>query len=161
MKKNILLSLVLLISFCKSHCMHQMGVIEEINTKLLTSAKKGDIKKVVYCLDLGADVNTGDKYGFRPLHLAILYKCSDIVKLLLQRENIDINITNVGGYTPLHFAAVYGSIDFIEVLLKSGANVHLKDKWGKTPLNLAQLHQKPKHVVSIEKYIEEHEESPE
>lgn len=34
--------------------------------------------------------------------------------------------------TPLHFASGYNRIDIVEHLLKSGANVHAKDKGYKT-----------------------------
>ena len=42
------------------------------------------------------------------------------------------------GLTPLHLSIFSGNIDIIKKLLKSGANKNIKDKKGRTPLDLLQ-----------------------
>ncbi|MDH5680375.1 MAG: ankyrin repeat domain-containing protein, partial [Spirochaetota bacterium] len=42
------------------------------------------------------------------------------------------------GSTPLHTASYMGHKDMVELLVKSGADVNVKSKAGKTPLDLAK-----------------------
>lgn len=58
-----------------------------------------------------------------------------------------INTVEGNGWTPLHAAAFGGKGDVVIWLLKAGANRTLKDKNGKTPLDLANS---KKHEAIVE-----------
>jgi len=59
----------------------------------------------------------------------------EAVKLLLD-QHVDVNAVNEGGQTALHFAAL--SMDsVVEVLAKSGASLEIKDRQGRTPMDMA------------------------
>jgi ankyrin repeat protein len=51
----------------------------------------------------GADVNSKDNNGNRPLHWAAEMGCEDVVKLLLA-NGADVNARDYNGFTPLHWA---------------------------------------------------------
>ena len=58
-----------------------------------------------------------------------------LVKLLHRGSNVDA--VDVDGQTALHIAAHYGLADAVNVLLQMNASMEMKDKNGKTPLEVA------------------------
>ncbi|KAK2583653.1 hypothetical protein KPH14_009588 [Odynerus spinipes] len=66
---------------------------------------------------------------------AALVKC-DVTKLelLLKEHDADVSQTNVDGRTALHIACCKGNLDAVQRLLAIGANVHVKDRFHRTPL---------------------------
>jgi lysophospholipase len=45
-----------------------------------------------------------------------------------------VNVADYDGRTPLHIAACEGHFKVVELLLKNGANLHLRDRFGNSPL---------------------------
>jgi len=86
-------------------------------------------------IDKGVDVNTKDKDGYTPLHLA---NNIEFTKLLIAR-GADVNANNKNGSTPLHMAVFTrkGRKEIVEILIANGADVNSKDIYGQTPLSLA------------------------
>lgn len=67
----------------------------------------------------------------------------EIVRELLMRTDINVNHTNFVGWTPLLEAIVLNDggekqQEIVKLLLEHGANPHMTDKYGKTPLELAR-----------------------
>lgn len=67
----------------------------------------------------------------------------EIVRELLMRTEINVNHTNFVGWTPLLEAIVLNDggakqQEIVKLLLDHGANPHMTDKYGRTPLELAQ-----------------------
>ncbi|WP_025123476.1 MULTISPECIES: ankyrin repeat domain-containing protein [unclassified Serratia (in: enterobacteria)] len=67
----------------------------------------------------------------------------DIVRELLTRTEINVNHTNFVGWTPLLEAIVLNDggakqQEIVKLLLDHGANPHMTDKYGKSPLTLAR-----------------------
>ena len=58
-----------------------------------------------------------------------------LVKLLRRGSKVDV--VDVDGQTALHIAAHYGLADAVNVLLQMNASMEMKDKNGKTPLEVA------------------------
>ncbi|CAL4059591.1 unnamed protein product [Meganyctiphanes norvegica] len=52
-------------------------------------------------------------------------------------SGIDVNMTDVSGWTAVHMATCENHIDVVTWLLKKGANVHVRDKHGNSPLKIA------------------------
>ncbi|XP_059225190.1 uncharacterized protein LOC106087756 isoform X6 [Stomoxys calcitrans] len=72
--------------------------------------------------------------GATPLHVAVLFGHSDIVRYLAARFPETTTTTDVDGRTALHYAAVIkDNGHFYNVLLQLGANPKAPDKMGKTP----------------------------
>lgn len=81
-----------------------------LNRKLLEAAAHGKTKNVIALIEKGADVNTRDT-----------------------REGYV-------GWTPLHWAATCGRTETVEALIAKGADVSVKDMYGRTSLDLAEMH---------------------
>jgi ankyrin repeat protein len=55
----------------------------------------------------------------------------------LLKHDADVEAQDDDHATPLHLAARNGKHEFIQVLLNHGANVHARDKWSRTPFDVA------------------------
>jgi len=103
-------------------------------TLLLKHTKDVDTTKLL--LQLNADPNTKNKYGYTPLHKTSFCGKVDTVRLLLQAK-ADPTTKNKDGNTPLHFASYYGKVDTSRLLLQFNADPNTKNRDGNTPLHWA------------------------
>lgn len=110
--------------------------------------------KVMYLLDLGADVNLKGE-GIRilgstfPLHMAVWWSsvifngkgdtsyAKQILNELIKRGAY-ISAPDDEGKTPLHIAADRNNLYAAKLLIDSGSKIMPKDKSGKTPLDYAK-----------------------
>ncbi|KAL6498893.1 hypothetical protein OROHE_026400 [Orobanche hederae] len=85
-----------------------------------------------------ADFNVPDNDGRSPLHWAAYKGFSDTIRLLLFRDACQES-QDKEGCTPLHWAALRGNVEACSVLAHTGSKkeLKLKDKEGKTPIELA------------------------
>lgn len=103
------------------------------NTPLLL-AKDRKTSKVL--LKAGADKFVTNKFRNNALHMAVLNKKLNIVRLFCNEELLDVK--NICGSTPLMEAAEAGEREICEYLLEAKANPHERDTAGYTPFMLAQ-----------------------
>ena len=84
-------------------------------------------------------VNITTSYCYTPLYRATWEDGNpEIVKLLLQREDIDVNLGSDDGFTPLHRACSSGNPEIVKLLLNAkDINVNIQDMNGETPLHVA------------------------
>jgi len=75
-----------------------------------------------------------DLAGWSPLHLAAQRGHADVITTLLEFGS-DHTVVNQFLSTPLHEAVRAGSSTSVRVLVANGANVELKDKKGRTPID--------------------------
>ena len=73
------------------------------------------------------------------------------VRELLEKTDVNVNHTNFVGWTPLLEAIVLNDGGpkqqaIVKLLLDHGANPHMTDKYGKTPLELAR--EKGYHAIA-------------
>ena len=85
---------------------------------VLTAAAVGDTKQVAALLDAGADIESRDAKGLRPLHKAAENGEVETVTLLIER-GADVNAGDKDGRTPMIRAAKKGRYDVIVALLAS------------------------------------------
>ena len=99
---------------------------------LLNKVAYQDLEGLKSLIASGIDINSQDaSYGSTALIAACTYGFTDIAKYLIS-EGADVNIQNtMYGQTAL-FGAVYSSQELVEVLLASGADIHIRDKYGTT-----------------------------
>lgn len=115
------------------------------SASLSSAVLSRDAKEVEWHIKNGADVNAIDVMGRTPLCLAArfaatYYSRNDQMMLMVKHlllAKANPNVPDSEGRTPLHWAAYIGRPDIAEALIGSGADVHLKDNDGKTPLQLA------------------------
>ncbi|KAH0527112.1 hypothetical protein TsFJ059_002145 [Trichoderma semiorbis] len=105
-------------------------------------------------LGYGADVQTIDKYGNTPLHLAVIFGDLALAALLLS-EGANANVANNNGKTPLlklmesEWSKALNRVEtFVQLLLDYGADLHATDASGRTVLDMA-LKMQGKRVVSF------------
>jgi len=114
------------------------------NTPLIVAlANKNKIIAVSY-IRLGADVNLRNMRGAAPLHWAASQGLVGALKLLLDNGADKDALTLATDpwepvATPLHWACKAGQLDTAMALLTAGANLGLRDGYGKSTLDLAKV----------------------
>ncbi|CAF1142382.1 unnamed protein product [Adineta ricciae] len=103
------------------------------------AVKKADINRVKQLIEEGHSVNTIDHNSWTPMHEASSMGDLPLMKLLLA-HNANINVQ--GGnerITVLHEALLNEPVNesLIKFLLENGADPHIKDKNGKSAIDLA------------------------
>ena len=87
-------------------------------------------------LENGADHNL-QKWDGTPLYLVLTSGHFEVVELLL-KYGADINASGLDSDTVLHWASMRGYQKLVRQVLEHGANVHVKNREGKTPLQVAR-----------------------
>ncbi len=106
---------------------------------------QNDLAVVRACLDLGANIESADTDGSRPLHLAVTRGDSRLAQLLVER-GADRAALNAAGHSALHLAVMTKKIAMVSVLVKTESAD--KDK-GRDPfLDLCGVdHLSPLHLA--------------
>lgn len=96
------------------------------------------------------DINLQDENGDSALHLAILYRNFQVIKLFVSKK-ANINIRDIDGKTPL-MSHLERNADMLIVnfLLENGASLISRDKNGITPLMYAVI---SKNLEAVKKLV--------
>ena len=120
-------------------------------TPLMRAARNGDYAPMKILLTAGADPTLKQPRGTTALMMAsglgrglgVFAKdygteadLRQAVELLVER-NVDVNATTDDGITAIHLAAQGGLDSVVRVLAKAGARLDVKDKRGRTPVDMA------------------------
>lgn len=105
------------------------------NRELLRAAEGGELDKVKFWLDQGADIDTRHTNNDTPLILATREAQTDVVKYLLARQpkSANVALSNNEGATPLHVAARDSATHIAYALIEAGAPLDAQDESGATP----------------------------
>lgn len=109
----------------------------DINRELMMAAASGQIWRVKYLVENGANVNWRDEEGYTPLTWAAQHGHAPVAEYLISRF-AQVNPTDKAGYTPLMWAAQEGHVTVLETLLKKGANPWVVDRRGANAMTLAR-----------------------
>jgi uncharacterized protein len=111
-------------------------------TLLHRAAWFGHVEACALLLDRGADVATvsRDDAEQMPLHAAAQRRHADVCELLLAR-GAPPDAPQALGFTALHLAAYLGDEDLAILLLECGAHATVEADDGKTPADIAYLHE--------------------
>jgi hypothetical protein len=107
---------------------------------LLAAASAGKSQMVKMYLENGRNPNLQNSSGQSALHLAVQHGQRNVVRLLTKTYNADVSLGDAKGQTALHLAIMHcgEKKDIIEMLLQRGADVNVKNKVGRSPLDLAE-----------------------
>eukprot|EP00429_Kryptoperidinium_foliaceum_P130204 CAMPEP_0176270818 /NCGR_PEP_ID=MMETSP0121_2-20121125/44892_1 /TAXON_ID=160619 /ORGANISM="Kryptoperidinium foliaceum, Strain CCMP 1326" /LENGTH=168 /DNA_ID=CAMNT_0017610967 /DNA_START=78 /DNA_END=584 /DNA_ORIENTATION=- len=108
-------------------------------TALLCAAKTGEAAAGGLLVECDADVNLTDPQGNTPLMYAGINNKRLVASMLLW-GGAERNVVNEKGNTALHEAAIAGAKDVAWLIVENGGedSIAIKNKDGKTPLELAQ-----------------------
>lgn len=127
---------------------------------LICAAIYGQTDIIDLLLNRGANVDIRDNAGNTPLHCAAYYGKLDVVNRMAGKL-ININAVNDRGWTPL-MEASYGfrytdCVGVVRQLLELGADFAIKDKEGKTALDIAEELDKPAIVNVLLEHQKAHQ----
>lgn len=107
-------------------------------TGLVCASRNGYLPVVQFLIESGADVNRRDNFRDKSALLAASWKYHlDIVQYLLA-HGADPDAQGVNGWTPLHDAGCVGKLDVVRALVGAGADLHILNELGMTPLQTTQ-----------------------
>lgn len=113
---------------------------------------KNDYRTVITALHHGLDPNYKFKTGESLVHVGIEHAKGDYCFCFLLDElikrGLDVNVTNKNGQTPLHYAAKNNFVHTFNLLMCNNANTEAKDRFGKTPIDIATENQDHKILSS-------------
>jgi len=83
------------------------------------------------------DVNSTNSEGENALHVAVLWKETEVVRMLI-KEGINIDQPGDLCHTPLHEACSSGNMEIVKILVEAGADIFALTE-GNPPLTLARF----------------------
>jgi ankyrin repeat protein len=109
--------------------------LNELNSRLLTSANRGDKITVKNLIDMGADVNIMGTFGHTPLIEAVLNNHIATIMTLLNCPKTKINQSAEFGRPSLILAARKGNAGAVRVLIDDpNIDINQSDQYGRTAL---------------------------
>jgi len=108
---------------------------------LLATGNNGQVDKVKYLLDKGADVTVRDRQGMNAADYAITSQSTDLFQSILAKS--DINSRDAEGDTLLQLAVQRGNEPIIQILLAKGIDINGRNNDGETALHMAARARSP------------------
>ena len=111
------------------------------NSPLNIICKKESEKslKIINYLIKHVNMNIKDKNGNTALLIACYFRNNKIIEKLLEKNETKINIQNVFDDTPLIISSYFKNGDIKKELKKKGADIDLKNKYGKDYKNISKI----------------------
>ena len=72
---------------------------------------------------------------------------------MLVARGVPVHAGDYDSRTALHLAAAEGSLDAVEYLVYHGHPLHVRDRWGATPLDEAKREQRPSVVEFLTQWM--------
>ncbi|KAF3074393.1 hypothetical protein CFAM422_003627 [Trichoderma lentiforme] len=107
-------------------------------SKFYNAAKTGDICCVRQLIHKVTDPDIKDCNGETPLYVAAAHGHEAVVKVLVQRRDVNVNSTSIFGKSPLYWPSYFGYKGIVAILMDAGADPHLVNKDGLTAVAIAR-----------------------
>lgn len=144
---------------CPAHCNPANAAPKKLTGKDEASAEfreacmHGSLEAAQRWVAKGADVHSIEATSGRTaLHKATFWGHKHIMPLLLTELKMNVDAQDSNGDTPLNDATRFGHVEVVESLLKAGASRDIKNKDGKTALDLCAEYGAPKFGVEKERF---------
>jgi ankyrin repeat protein len=127
-------------------------------TPFLTAAETGSVEMMKLLVELGADPKAKNPDGVGPVLLAAASRKLPALKYVVETLGGDVNETRRGAGSALHTAVRFGANEMIQLLVERGADLNVKDRFGRTPMEAA-VFEAPKPTVALLKKLTEEKAS--
>jgi CRP-like cAMP-binding protein len=94
---------------------------DDLTTRFLFAASRGDIATISLMCDQGFDPNSMDYDNRTALMVASMKGQTDVVRKLIEEYKANVNLVDVNGGSALYEAAKHGHDDTMEVLIRNDA----------------------------------------
>ncbi|RPA98785.1 ankyrin [Choiromyces venosus 120613-1] len=115
------------------------GILDAVEFKLNAAVLSESAQVIGTLLECGVPADTRDGWGQTPLISAAIFGRKEVVKLLLERADIDVNARDIYGQSALdHTLGMCSRWGIAAILLKDArVDVNLRDELRQTPLHRA------------------------
>ena len=129
---------------------------ETLNEALLKAAESGSLEDAMRLIAAGADpVNPSVQYGATPLFKAAFFGRLEVATYLLNFDALIDKLDEEHGMSPFHIACVHGYLEMVKLFACNGAAIHLPDKKGMRPIDLASRYANPDIVDFLDEFGKE------
>ena len=109
---------------------------EYLTNQLYEASESDEIEVVRKILNCGISVDTNNKFGYTPLHVAVMSGHIGVTRILLE-SGARVNAIDCDGKTPIILAAERGYVEMVRELLNNCASVNTSNEEVITPLSSA------------------------
>lgn len=111
----------------------------DLYIRLVTAIQRGNLLAATAALTRGAKITSRNYLDETMLMMAIDHSNEDMVKMILQRDEVDINAQDLCKRTALIKAVLKRNPRMVQILLDKKADITKKDMNGKTAEDYAQI----------------------
>jgi len=134
----------------------------DLGDDVLAAVGNGDLNGVKNIIskhqdDLKDFINKKEaRSGQTPLMKSVLMGQTDIVRLLLELDEVDVTIGEKDGYTPMHGAGFQGRAEILKLLIKDRRKIDPNEfhRDGFAPLHRACWGQESRHTDTAKVFVE-------
>jgi CRP-like cAMP-binding protein len=107
--------------------MHIEKLRDDLTTRLLFAASRGDLATVTLMCDQGFDPNSTDYDNRTALMVASMKGQTQVVQKLIDEYKADVNLLDVNGGSALYEAAQHGHDSTMDVLIRNNASLGMTE----------------------------------
>lgn len=119
-----------------------------VNQELSNAVLAGDLDRVSFLLEKGADIHIRDSQGHTALHNAARYRRASLARILLEK-GAKADASDAGGQVPLQHSVVSDDPAMIKLLAEKGANLEPVAEGGLTALGMAIVENRYKAAMAL------------
>lgn len=120
----------------------------DLNQELSNAVLAGDVARIAWLVEKGANINSLDAQGYAAIHTAARNRRSEILSVLIAYK-ADVNVKDRDGYTALHHAVLRNHPESVRALAQRGADLDALTPNGLTPLALAIIEDQYKTAMAL------------
>jgi ankyrin repeat protein len=124
-------------------------------TPFLVAAESGSTAMMKLLIELGANPKAKNPDGVGAVTLTTQSRKMDALKFVVETVGLDVTEVRRGGGSPLHTALRFGSTEIVQYLVEKGADLTVKDRFGRTPLEAADFDAPKPALALLKKLIQE------
>lgn len=114
--------------------------IKRANNDAWMAAAIGDLEWLKNSLKISSEI-VFDKNGYATLHLACIHGRLNIIKYLIEGQNMSINLPSSQGWCPISLCINNNigskAVDCLKYLISKGADINVKNNNGTCPMHMA------------------------